>query len=112
MTDIKQSFFESKNITKTDLISNHLCKFDRFDQHNYKPYHIIWPHTIIISENDLLNLDDAYFELRVGGSVIWKIPMILILNLFPPYHIDSSYCISIPYTYFWHDKKKYATRVN
>ncbi len=86
-------------MTKKNLESNKYHTIDRYDD-QYRIHGMVWPHQIIIPDNyDLNNL--KYFVICVGGSVIWKLPLAMIIKLFPPIIIDSKYCINIPKSYIF-----------
>lgn len=74
-------------------------RIDRYDS-SYKLKGTIWPNQIIVADNvDLTDL--KYLIICIGGSVIWRIPLQLIISLFPPLKIDSQYQINIPKSYFF-----------
>ena len=91
--------------------NNIIKKVDKLIKHNWKANidhcfnrmhifaDIIWPETIIISNKYPIN-DLKYFTIRIGGSIIWKIPIPIITKIFPPDLMDSMYHINIPKSFF------------
>lgn len=100
-------------MSKKNLESNQYHTIDRHDDH-HRIHGMVWPHQILIPDNcDLNNL--KYFIICVGGSIIWKLPISIIIKLFPPMKTkainnDSKYCINIPKSYIFNTFKLWEVK--
>jgi hypothetical protein len=98
-----------------DQCQDTICTIDQIEQRNLSSgtYHMIdrfdpthrlkgtvWPCQLIVSDSVDLN-DLKYLIICVGGVVIWRIPLQLIISLFPPLKINSQYQINLPKSYFF-----------
>ncbi len=93
---------------KHKLLSNNYINVDQCVDNRVR---VFWPEIIIISCEYNLNVL-KYFTIKIGGVVIWKIPLSLIFKIFPPRLIDSKYLIDLPKSFFLNEYHRFQNGEN